>query len=111
VANRELTAERLRELLDYDPKSGVWVWRISRKRMRIGSVAGSINGDGYRRLMVDGRRYQASRLAWLYVIGSWPIAEIDHKNLDKADDRFCNLRECTRLQNQAPLAGMDSYAR
>jgi hypothetical protein len=40
----------------------------------------------------------AHQLAFLYMTGSIPI-EIDHANGDRADNRWANLREATRKQN------------
>ena len=52
-------------------------------------------------ISVDGSRYRAHRLAWLYMTGEWSRGDIDHINTYKADNRFCNLREATRSQNSA----------
>jgi hypothetical protein len=61
---------------------------------------------------VNGRHYRSSRLAWLYMTGSWPV-EIDHANLNRADDRWTNLREATRPQNnwntRTPLTNTSGY--
>jgi hypothetical protein len=94
-----LTAERLRDVLHYDPGTGVFTWRVRTARcVHVGDVAGMIN---VRRIRIDGRLYKASRLAWLYMTGEFPVSGIDHTNLIRADDRFCNLREATASQNQA----------
>lgn len=97
-----LTAERLREVLDYDPETGVFRWRKLRHRPAkdVGSIAGCPKGDGYWVIMVDRRRYRAHRLAWLYMTGAWPKLDIDHKNGIEDDNRFVNLREATQMQNQ-----------
>lgn len=101
MAKTDLTAQRLRELLDYDPETGVFRWRDRRSPVaQAGSVAGSDTRDGYRKIIVDGRSYLAHRLAWLYVTGVWPVAEIDHKFGEKRDNRFCMLREANRSFNQ-----------
>jgi hypothetical protein len=96
-----LTAERLRELLHYDPETGVFTWLRSGHGVRIGDVAGFKDWEGYRVIKIAGHRYRAHRLAWLYVHGQWPKADLDHINCDKADNRFCNLRDCSCAQNQA----------
>src|SRR6266550_3100590 len=97
-----LTAERLREMLHYAPETGVFTWRAKVNRIHVGDVAGYIRHGvhgGYRVIRIGGRQYYAGRLAWLYVMGAWPVAEIDHINCDRADDRWCNLREATSAQN------------
>jgi hypothetical protein len=96
-----ITAEELRELLDYDPEAGVFTWRVSRGGCVAGSKAGSPDRDGYIRVSLNKRFYGAHRLAWLYVHGEWPSHEIDHINCDSADNRIANLRPATRSQNKA----------
>lgn len=97
----ELTAERLRELLDYAPEAGIFIWRVSRGKAVAGAKAGTRSSNGYLHIGVDGRAYRAHRLAWLYVTGSWPIDQIDHINLIRTDNHWANLREATRSQNYA----------
>lgn len=99
---RLLTAERLREVLDYDPDTGVFRWRIqSSNRVLVGSVAGTSHKKGYVSIGVDGAHYLAHRLAWLYVHGAFPVDQIDHKDGDKANNSIRNLRPCTNSQNHA----------
>lgn len=97
-----LTAERLRERLDYDPDNGVFTWRFTRGRAKEGAVAGCICPTyGYRMIGLDGVVYRAARLAWLYMHGEWPPDEIDHCNHNRADDSWTNLRNANRTQQQA----------
>ena len=98
---RKLTQQRLKEVLQYDALTGVFTNRKSRAHAKAGAVAGHLNHDGYRLIKIDGCRYFAGHLAWLWVTGSWPIAEIDHRNRERGDDRFSNLREASRSQNCA----------
>lgn len=95
-----LTAEQLRELLDYDSETGVFRWRGARGRSKAGSVAGHVRKDGYRLIQVDGRIYMASRLAWFYATGKCPKGDIDHKNGSHDDNRVENLRDVSHSENQ-----------
>lgn len=91
--------ERVRDLLTYEPATGLFRWRATRGRVMAGDIAGAMQSSGYRQIMVDGQRLLSGRLAWFYVTGSWPTHEIDHINCDRDDDRFSNLREATRSEN------------
>ena len=97
-----LTQERLRELLDYDPETGIFRWRAARGATKPGA-AGCPNKRGYLRICIDYKLYYCHRLAWLYVHGEWP-REIDHRDLDKSNNRIGNLRVATRTQNNANMA-------
>ena len=97
--------KRLRAVLKYDPATGVFTWRIrpgsgGHNRVVKGEPAGSVWADGYRRIRIDYASYPAARLAFLYMVGRWPQAEMDHRNRNRSDDRWANLREATRQQNQ-----------
>lgn len=94
-----ITAERLRELLDYDPLTGQFRWLIQRQCVRAGSVAGSVGRRGYRTIGVERKTYRANRLAWFHFYGIWPTYEIDHINRVKDDNRIANLRDSTGGEN------------
>lgn len=96
-----IEAGRLRDLLFYDPDTGVFSHRVDYKRRKAGTVAGFTHPLGYRLIFIDGRSYKAAWLAILYVTGKWPVSEVDHRNKNRGDDRFANLREATRSQNCA----------
>jgi hypothetical protein len=96
-----LDVVRLREVLHYDPDTGVFRWRVAKgSRACIGDVAGAIH-NRYQTINIDGRRYFSHRLAWLYMTGAWPVGQIDHANMDRGDNRWFNLRDATRARNDA----------
>lgn len=95
-----VTRERVLELLDYDPETGIFTWKVStNNRVKAGSRAGAINSWEYRQIKVDDRLYKAHRLAWLIVYGMWPRYQIDHINGVRDDNRIVNLREATNAEN------------
>jgi len=87
-----LTQEELKSKVIYFPEEGYFI------RLPLGNVAG-YNENGYVKLKINGKGYFAHRLAWLYMTGEMPKDCIDHINGIKHDNRFINLRECTRQQN------------
>ena len=98
----QLTQERLRALLHYDPETGVFVRTKGVQGFASGSTAGNHHAaSGYVMIGVDRRSYRAHRLAWLYMTGAWPPGDIDHINRDRADNRWAKLRVATRSQNNA----------
>jgi HNH endonuclease len=98
------TAERVRELLSYDPDTGVFRWIKARRAVTVGAVAGSNYGNGYLRIKINDRAHLSHRLAWLYAHGEWPAAQIDHINGIRSDNRLVNLREATPGENQQNVA-------
>ena len=96
-----ITQAYLKELIYYNPNTGIFAWALSRRRVKKGDIAGSHQSQGYLQIMVGGERHLAHRLAWFYMTGNWPEDQIDHINQIKADNRWCNLRECDQSQNQA----------
>lgn len=97
------TAERIRELLDYNPLTGVFIWRISPcNNTPAGSVAGA-NSEGYILIRVDGGRYKGHQLAWLYMTGEWPPSRIDHEDTNRGHNAWDNLRLATNSQNKANM--------
>ncbi len=95
----ELSVDRLRAVLNYDPNTGVFYFRFPRGNRSAGAVAGSPNSLGYIMLNIDGQKYHAHRLVWLYVHGRWPTHQIDHIDCDPSNNRLMNLREATQSQN------------
>lgn len=101
-----LTVERLREVLSYDENSGLFHWKKhpDRPRIKEGKIAGFLRKtDGYILIRIDYANYYAHRLAWFYVHGEWPPAEIDHRFGNRADNRISELRPATTSTNQQNL--------
>lgn len=100
----ELTQARLKELLHYDPDSGVFTWRVTvGPRGHAGSVAGSLTQEGYWKIQISRSPYQSHRLAVLYMTGEWPEADVDHRDGVRINNAWSNLRLCTRGENQQNL--------
>ncbi len=98
-----LDHDTLTRILDYDAETGIFRWKIPlSNRVKVGDVAGRVDQrdlKGHRCIQLNGMKYTAGRLAWLFVHKVWPTAEIDHVNLNADDNRISNLREVTHQQN------------
>lgn len=89
-----LTQAFVQQALAYDPETGVFTWRASKRgSVKAGDSAGFTRSDGYIRIKVGQQAAWAHRLAWLYVYGVWPTHQIDHINGDPSDNRIANLRD------------------
>src|SRR5882724_1994819 len=100
----DLTSEYVRRIINYDPHTGVLTWlprtadmfndgghsaeHTSRKwnARFAGSPVITKNARGYVCIRINGSRYLAHRIAWLYIAGSWPPNQIDHENGDTGDN-------------------------
>lgn len=97
----ELTQEFLKNVLDFDPETGNFVWKQRfGKRGIPGRIAGGLDFNGYWVITINKKRHKGHRLAWLYVHGRWPAVAVDHINGDRGDNRMVNLREATNSENQ-----------
>lgn len=97
-----LTQSRLKELLHYDPETGHFTWcGPPRRGITVGARAGCYDRMGYRVISLRGRPYKSHRLAFLFMTGAFPSAEVDHINRVPSDNRWTNLRVATRRDNEA----------
>jgi hypothetical protein len=105
-----ITQSRLKELVSYDPDTGIFTSIVARGRAYLGKRLGTVNTtDHYLNIRLDGRRYGAHRLAFLYMTGEWPRI-VDHIGsagccpvANRSDNRWLNLRngsQSENLQNQ-----------
>lgn len=110
-AENALTIEYVKTLLDYDPATGNFYWKLDR-RARTGALIRAA-GETAGHLEPKSRYWfihfsamglvRSHRLAWFWVTGQWPTGNIDHINGDPSDNRFANLRDVpsrTNTENQ-----------
>ncbi len=108
MSKKKITQKRLKEVLDYDHKTGIFIWKdrilcTGRNHGFAGRVAGGLL-EGYIYIKIDGELTAAHCLAWLYVYGYLPENDIDHRDRIKTHNWIKNLREASRmcnLQNQS----------
>jgi len=109
--NGTLTAEQVRAALDYDPETGLFVWKqrldmsVQWNGQYAGHPAGGPRRIGYRYIAINSRRYASHRLAWVIMTGEWPETEMDHKDGNPSNNRWDNLRLASREQNLANIRG------
>ena len=90
---------KLKSLLNYDLETGNFHWQVNRGSLKKGSKAGSpASRDRYIVIVIEGKKYFAHRLAFLYMEGRWP-EQIDHINHVREDNSWDNLREVTHQEN------------
>jgi hypothetical protein len=101
----------LRQLLDYDPETGVLVWNSAPRFLFDtsrgfniwnakfpGKVAGTTRHDGYVSLTVRGARILAHHVAWIITHGV-DCDFIDHIDGNPSNNRIRNLRDATMSMN------------
>lgn len=91
----ELRAD-LMNIFSYDPETGVFRRKVA---PRLGKVIDDKSANGYIRIRHKDKAYGAHRVAWLFMTGNWPEQDVDHINLDRADNRWTNLRAASRREN------------
>lgn len=97
-----MTIDRLREILKYNPDTGIltWINAVANGSIPKGTEAGYVNNEGYRQLWIGSYMRLSHRVAWAIFYGEWPKGEIDHVNGIKDDNRIQNLRVVSHRKNQ-----------
>lgn len=98
----KLTHARLTELLDFDPATGFFAWKLpTSNRVKVGSRAGVFHPpSGGRYIAIDGEKFMAHRLAWFYVHGAMPAHDIRPSDGDFDNCAIENLKEVMRHELQ-----------
>lgn len=117
ASKNHITADYVRQALEYNQATGKFHWRerpvqhfqdgkqsaahnrAAWNGKHAGMVAGTVYDGARIKITLDGRRYLAHRLAWLWMKGKWPADQIDHHDVDPSNNRWLNLREATNGQN------------
>lgn len=95
-----VTLEELKHRFDYNPDTGLFIYKISIMFIREGDVAGTPNTNGHIQIMINEQFYLAHNLAWFYMTGEWPSGFIvDHKDRKYDNNKWLNLRKATLSQN------------
>ncbi len=100
-ASTPLTLERVRQVLDYNPDSGVLTWKVGMRKVKAGEQVTQklCRSQKYKRVGLDGKTYPYHKLVWFHYYGKWPSKLLDHRNGVHADNRIKNLREASTHQN------------
>ncbi len=98
-----MNRNQLQKLLEYDSSTGIFTSNET------GNVIGLIGKDGHVGIHIDGVKYKACDLAWLYVCWSWPEYPIIHRDGVKSNNWFDNLkvpRKILKSNNKLGIPGV-----
>ena len=94
-----MTQSKIKNLLDYDPMTGIFTRLTSGFGSKSNVEPGWINDQGYKLVTIENKTYRAHRLAWLYMYGVWPSGQIDHIDHNRSNNSISNLRDVTHQDN------------
>jgi hypothetical protein len=117
----EIPIEFLKECFEYNPETGILIWKERplhhfshctyplrehpRFNTRYAGRSVGAHNRGYLQTRIHYNRIRYTtvnvhRICWAIITGAWPKGEIDHINAIHDDNRFCNLQDSTRSENQ-----------
>ncbi len=91
--------EKAKELLDYNPDTGVFTWKVNKGVAKKGFSAGYRDTKGYIQIKINGKSLRGHRLAWFFIYKKLPNI-IDHIDENPSNNIIRNLRSCTNAENQ-----------
>jgi hypothetical protein len=98
-----LSQAELHQRFEY--RNGDLFYKISPlPKVKVGSKAGSVNADGYVKVTINNKKYCAHRIIFMMQYG-YILAEVDHINCNRSDNRIENLRAVSRNQNRYNVNG------
>jgi hypothetical protein len=99
---KRLSISALKTILRYDARTGNFYWRVTRGWCAVkGTKAGTVTKSGYVHLHISGRIYKGHRLAWAFKRGRFPKHDVEHRDLNKTNNAWANLRKTDDSGNQA----------
>jgi len=118
MKRNDLTCDQVRRLFFFEAELGLLVWNFRPvtdfddgekhsaahnaarwNTIHAGTIAGSPNIRGYRKITINGLKYASHRLIWVILYGEWPSDELDHIHGPSNGDVLSNLREATHQEN------------
>jgi len=97
---KRVSEAELKKLLRYEPDTGDF-YRLSGpdKGKKAGTDSAQYYLIGLKTDTLKGIFY-AHHLAWVYMTGTWPEKEVDHKDANKKNNKWENLRLATSSQQK-----------
>jgi hypothetical protein len=93
------------QFLDYNSQTGVFRWKPRPDNPCFNTqfadqIAGTINPKKYRIICIKGVSLRASRIAYKMMTGDDPPDQMDHRDRNRDNNRWKNLRPATNQENR-----------